>query len=359
MLTSYGWSERLQDAFSPYAAQGLVPGRIIIQQRGGYRVITEAGEVDARASGALMRETTESGRPTAGDWVALEARPGETTALVRQVLPRATAFIRKASGTRGGAQVVAANADVAFLVASLNADLNLRRLERYLATTYESGAQPVVVLTKADLAEDPDRIVAEVQAVAFDVPVLVISSKTGQGLDTVFQHLKPGQTAVLLGSSGAGKSTLLNALAGEERMDTGAIREADDRGRHTTTHRELILLPSGGLILDTPGMRELGLWEADAGVAAAFEDVEALTAACRFSDCKHGREPGCAVRAAIAAGELPEDRWRAYQKLQAELSFERRREDPKAAIENKKLWISRHKAAKAWLKQKRGGLDEG
>ncbi len=354
MLTSYGWSDRLQDDFAPFAAQGFTAGRIIVQQRGGYRVITETGEMEARASGALMKATADAGRPTAGDWVALEARPGETTALVHHLLPRATAFIRKASGPRGGSQVVAANVDVAFLVASLNGDLNLRRLERYLATTYESGAQPVIVLTKADLAPDAAERAAEVRAIAFEAPVLTISSKTGEGLEAVLAALAPGRTAVLLGSSGAGKSTLLNALAGEERMDTGAIREGDDRGRHTTTHREIVLLPSGGLILDTPGMRELGLWEAESGVAAAFEDVEAFAGACRFSDCRHGREPGCAVQAAIADGTLPEKRWLAYQKLQAELAYEHRREDPRAAIENKKLWASRHKAARAWMKQKRG-----
>ena len=358
-LNAYGWSERLQADFEPHAAAGLIPGRIVVQQRGGYRIVTPDGEVEARASGALMRETTETERPAAGDWVAVEPRPGETTALVRAVLPRRTAFIRKASGPRGGAQVVAANADVAFLVASLNADLNLRRLERYLATTYESGAEPVIVLTKADIAEDVDASVAEVEAIAFGAPVLAISSKTGQGLDAVAAHLPPGRTAVLLGSSGAGKSTLVNALAGEERMATREIREDDARGRHTTTHRELVLLPSGGLILDTPGMRELGLWNADEGVSATFEDVEALAAACRFSDCRHRSEPGCAVRAAIEAGELPPERLAAYEKLQAELAYEHRREDPRAAQENRKLWASRHKAARAWIKQKRSGPEDG
>jgi len=358
-LTAYGWNERLQTDFAPYAAEGLIPGRIVMTQRGGYRLITEAGEIEARATGQLMKAAADAERPTAGDWVAIEPRPGETTALVHHVLPRRTVFIRKASGSRGGAQVVAANVDVTLLVASLNSDLNLRRLERYLATTYESGADPVIVLTKADLAEDVAAAVAEVETIAFGAPVLAVSSKTGQGLEALFDHLTPGRTAVLLGSSGAGKSTLLNALAGEEKMDTGVIREADERGRHTTTHRELVLLPSGGLILDTPGMRELGLWEADAGVSTAFGDVEALAAQCRFGDCTHGREPGCAVRAAIQAGDLPEDRWRAYEKLQAELAFERRKEDPRAAQENRKLWISRHKSARVWMKQKRGGLEDG
>lgn len=351
MLTSYGWSERLQHDFEPHAAEGLIPGRIIVQQRGGYRLVTEAGETEARASGRLLKFSDEIARPVAGDWVAAEPR-GEL-AIVQHVLPRSSAFIRKAPGTRGGAQVVAANVDVAFLVTSLNADFNLRRLERYLATAYESGAAPVVVLTKADLAERPDEQVAAAQEISFGAPVLAVSARTGQGLDALGAHLQPGRTAVLLGMSGAGKSTLLNALAGEERMAIGDIREDDARGRHTTTHRELVLLPSGGLILDTPGMRELGLWEADTGVSAMFEDVEALSAACRFSDCGHGAEPGCAIRAAIEEGRLPAERWASYQKLQAELAYERRRTDPRAEAENRKLWASRNKAARAWIKQKR------
>lgn len=358
LLASYGWSQRLQDDFQPFAAQGLVAGRIVIQQRGGYRVVTDAGEIDARASGTLIKSLPEDQRPTAGDWVALEARPGETWALVQAVLPRATAFVRKASGPRGGAQVVAANADVAFLVASMNADLNLRRLERYLATAYESGARPVFILTKADLSPDVAATVAQVGTIAIDAPVLAISARLGQGLAAVAEHLPPGRTAVLLGSSGAGKSTLVNALAGEARMATREIREDDDRGRHTTTHRELVLLPSGGLILDTPGMRELGLWNADAGVATAFDDVEALAAQCRFSDCRHQGEPGCAIRAALEAGDLPPERLAAYDKLQAELAYEHRRDDVRAAQDNKKLWISRHKSARAWMKQKRAGPSE-
>jgi ribosome biogenesis GTPase len=359
LLTTYGWSPALQDHFAPFAAQGLVAGRIIVQQRGGYRLATEAGEIDARASGTLLKAASDTERPAAGDWVAVEPRPGETTALVRAVLPRRSAFIRKASGPRGGAQVVAANVEVALLVASMNADLNLRRLERYLATAYESGADPVVVLTKADLSDDPAAVVAEVEAIAFGVPVLAVSAKSGAGLEALRAQVAPGRTAVLLGSSGAGKSTLVNALLGEARMATADIREDDARGRHTTTRRELVLLPGGGLILDTPGMRELGLWDAEAGVSATFEAVEALAGRCRFSDCSHGGEPGCAVQAAIAAGDLPQARLAAYAKLQAELAYERRREDPRAAQENRKLWISRHKAARAWMKQKRGGPGDG
>lgn len=355
MLTDYGWSPALQEQFAALGAQGLVPGRIVVQQRGGYRVVTGDGEVDARATGALLKAAADADRPTTGDWVALEPRPGETMALVRRLLPRTSAFVRKA--VRGGAQVVAANVDVAFLVASMNADLNLRRLERYLATTHESGAQPVIVLSKSDLADDPEARVAEVRTIALDAPVLAVSARNRTGLAALAAHLPPGRTAVLLGSSGAGKSTLVNALAGQARMATGEIRADDDRGRHTTTHRELIRLPSGGLLLDTPGMRELGLWEAETGLSAAFEDVEAVAARCRFSDCAHDGEPGCAVRDAIADGTLQESRLRAYEKLQAELAHDTRRTDPQAAKDNRRVWASRHKAARAWIKEKRRGPD--
>ena len=358
MLTQYGWSDGLQRDFATYAAEGLKAGRVIVQQRGGYRLITEAGEADAKAAGRLMKSAEEMARPAVGDWVAYEPRKAPEPAFIQHVLPRATAFVRKAAGRGTHAQVVAANVDVAFLVTSLNSDLNLRRLERYLATAHESGARPVIVLTKADLAEDVAERVAEVEAIAQGAPVLAIAAKRGEGLEAVAEHLEPGKTAVLLGMSGAGKSTLLNALAGSERMSTGEIREGDERGRHTTTHRELVLLPSGGLILDTPGMRELALWEADAGVSTLFSDIETLEAECRFSDCRHEGEPGCAVRAALADGRLDAGRWASFRKLQAELAHERRKEDPRAAQENRRLWASRHKTAKAWSKAKRGFGDE-
>ncbi len=351
MITAYGWSDALARDFEPYAAEGLVPGRVIVQQRGGYRLITERGEVEARAAAQLMKEAGETEAPAAGDWVAAEIVGDE--ALIRRVLPRSTAFVRRASGPRGGAQVVAANADVAFLVTSMNADFSLRRLERYLATAHESGAEPVVVLTKADLSDRVEAHLEEARSVALDAPVLAVSARTGLGLDGLAVHLPPGRTAVLLGTSGAGKSTLVNALAGQERMDTGEIREDDARGRHTTTHRELVLLPGGGLILDTPGMRELGLWQSEAGLAVAFADIEALAAECRFRDCGHGSEPGCAVRAAIEQGRLDEARLLSHQKLQGELAFERRREDPRAEQANRKLWATKTKAARVHIRAKR------
>jgi ribosome biogenesis GTPase len=269
------------------------------------------------------------------------------------VLPRRTAFVRKAAFTTADQQVVAANVDVALLVASMNGDLNARRLERYLATAWQSGAAPVVVLTKADLARDPEAAIAEAESVAFGAPVLVVSAVTGEGLDDLAAQLKPAQTAVLVGSSGVGKSSLVNALAGEALMTVAAIREDDAKGRHTTTHRELIRLPSGALILDTPGMRELGLIDADEGLSTTFEDVEALAGQCRFSDCGHTNEPGCAIQSALETGVLDPGRWTSFQKLQRELAHQQRKEDHLAREAHRRKWIGVHKAARAHMKAKR------
>ncbi|HLZ74670.1 ribosome small subunit-dependent GTPase A [Phenylobacterium sp.] len=359
LLSSYGWSPALQHDFEPYAARGLVPARVIVQQRNLYRLVTDAGETEGRISGLFRHEAAAAfdlgAYPVTGDWVAVELK-GDA-AVIAQVLPRATAFTRMAAGTAKDRQVVAANVDMALLAASLNADLNLRRLERYLATAYESGAAPVILLTKADACDDPEPLIAQVEAIAFGVPVLSVSVRTGQGLDALSALLAPGKTAVLLGSSGVGKSTLVNALAGVEKMATKAIREDDAHGRHTTTHRELILLPSGALILDTPGMRELALWDAEAGLAAAFAEttvqIEEIAQGCRFRDCAHDREPGCAVRAALADGTLDPDRWQSFQKLQRELAHAERKEDPLAAQAERKRWAAVHKSARAWTKTKR------
>ena len=355
MLSTYGWSDALQQDFAPFAAQGLAPARVTVQQRGRFRLITEGGEIESRISGRFAHEAAEGDYPVTGDWVAVELKAD--VAVIQHVLPRTTVFTRKSAGPSGAVQVVAANVDVALLAASLNADLNLRRLERYLATAYESGARPVIVLTKSDACEDVETLVADVEAIAFGVPVIACSAATGQGLPDLSTHLLPGKTAVLLGSSGVGKSTLVNALAGAELMVTQAIREDDDAGRHTTTHRELILLPSGALILDTPGMRELALWEADTGVEAAFADlsaeVERIAEDCKFRDCSHVREPGCAVQAALGDGTLDADRWRSFQKLQRELAHEHRKVDPRARAESRKAWIAQLKAGKARMKAKR------
>lgn len=359
-LSSYGWSETLQNDFAPFAAQGLAPARVIVQQRNLYRLVTDTGEIEGRISGRFAHEAAAlhedgGGYPVTGDWVAVELK-GDA-AVIAHVLPRKTAFTRMAAGTAKDMQVVAANVDMALLAASLNADLNLRRLERYLATTYESGAAPVFLLTKADACDEVDALVASVEEIAFGAPVLAVSVRTGQGLEALSALLAPGKTAVLLGSSGVGKSTLVNALAGTERMATKEIREDDAHGRHTTTHRELILLPSGALILDTPGMRELALWDSEAGVAAAFAEttaqVDELADGCRFRDCAHDREPGCAVQAALADGTLDAERWRSFQKLRREVAHTVRKEDPLAAAAERKRWIALHKSGRARTRAKR------
>jgi ribosome biogenesis GTPase len=355
LLITYGWSRGLQRDFEPFAAKGLVPGRVIVQQRGLYRLATEAGEVEARLSGRFRHDAAEGGHPVAGDWVAAQA--GDGAALIHGLLPRRSAFVRRQAGTAEGLQVVAANVEVALIALSLNGDLNLNRLERYLAATYESGAQPVVVLTKADACADVPGALAAVYRVAGDAPVLAVSAVSGQGLRELEGQLEPRRTAVLLGSSGVGKSTLLNALAGRQAMATAAIRTSDDKGRHTTTHRELIVLPSGALILDTPGMRELGLVDAEAGVAKAFEgvaaEVEALAEGCRFKDCAHGEEPGCAVREALAEGRLDPARFENWGKLQREEAHARAKDDPAFRKARQREWIAVLKSARAHIKDKR------
>ncbi len=351
MLEQFGWSDALQHQFAAFAAEGLIPARVIVQHRGHYEIATEIGELSATMAGKLARDAEDGGYPVTGDWVAVLARPAEGSATIQHVLPRSSTFTRRASGpgaARG--QVVAVNVDVALLAASMNADLNARRIERYLATAWESGAEPVVVLTKADMCPDAEARMAEIEAVAMGVPVLAVSAVTGAGLDALRAYLKPGRTAVLLGSSGVGKSTLVNALAGREQMATQGIREDDARGRHTTSHRELVLLPSGALILDTPGMRELGLWDAGDGMSAAFADIEALAAQCHFRDCSHAAEPGCAIVEALASGALDASRWRAYGKLQRELEFEHGKEDPRANAESRKVRIRRNKMHRAEMK---------
>jgi ribosome biogenesis GTPase len=354
LIQSYGWSDALQRDFEPHAARGFIPGRILVQQRGLYDIATDEGELAAQISGRLAHEAEGGGYPAVGDWVAAAPRPGERAAVIHAVLPRRTAFVRKAAHSVATEQVVAANVDVALLVASMNADFNARRLERYLATAWQSGASPVVVLTKSDLAGDPEAQVAEAEGVAFGAPVLAVSAVTGAGLDALAELLKPGQTAVLVGSSGVGKSSLVNALAGEDLMATAAIREADAHGRHTTTHRELVRLPSGALILDTPGMRELGLLDAEGGLSTTFEDIEALAETCRFADCGHTNEPGCAVRSALDAGALDPGRWKSFRKLQRELEHVALQSDPLAREARRRKWITIHKAAREHMKAKRG-----
>ena len=318
-LPQLGWSDQLEDEFAVHAAQGLVPGRVAVQHRGAYGVYTEAGEASAEVAGRLRHEAAGTGElPAAGDWVALEQPPGAVRGVIHALLPRRTKLSRNVAWAETDEQVIGANVDVVFVLTALTGDLSLRRLERYLTTIWESGAEPAVALTKADLCDDVVSALVAAESVAIGVPVHVVSSVTGLGVDEVRAYANGSRTIAFLGSSGVGKSTLLNRLLGEEVQTVQEVR-SDGRGRHTTSRRELVLLPGGGLVLDTPGMRELQLWDADAGIDAAFEDVEQFALACRFSDCRHEREPGCAVLAAVDEGTLELDRLRSWRKLQREL----------------------------------------
>jgi ribosome biogenesis GTPase / thiamine phosphate phosphatase len=346
-IASLGWGEALAETFQEHADAGLRPGRVAIQHRGAYVLLSEEGEVWANVSGRLRHAADSTAElPAVGDWVAYDLPAGAERAAVHAILPRRSAFRRKQAGFETAEQVVAANVDVLFLVTSLNQDLNVRRIERYMTLAWESGADPVVVLTKADLCPDVEPALALVESVTFGVPVHVTSAPTGAGFDDVRAHLDGGRTGAAVGSSGVGKSTLINGLCGEERLATREIRD-DGRGRHTTTHRELIVLPGAGCVIDTPGMRELQLWDSAEGLERAFEDVDAVIAECRFSDCAHDTEPDCAVQAALADGSLDSERFQSYQKLQRELHYLEIRHDARARSEARKRWRAVNKEARA------------
>ncbi len=322
-----------------------MPGRVVAGHTSLLRVRTDEGEALAAVAGSLRhRARAPEDRPAVGDWVALRPPGHGHRAVVQAVLPRRTAFVRRAAGRKDVAQVLAANVDAVFLVMGLDRDFSLRRIERALVLTWESGAVPVVLLNKADLCDDVPARRAEVEAVAPGVPVRAIAAKPGEGLDALIPWLVPGQTVALLGSSGVGKSTIVNRLLGREKQKTQEVLEADQRGRHTTTHRELVVLPGGALLLDTPGLREIQLWSDETGLQAAFEDVQDLAAGCRFTDCRHGAEPGCAVRAAVEEGRLDAARLDSFRKLRAELRALEIREDPLKRREERARWKAIHKS---------------
>ena len=364
-LSALGWDDGYEASFAAHRATGRVPARVVAVHKETSIVRTSEGDRPAIVTGRFRFDAlAPSEYPAVGDWVALDGLGDGhegSPAVIAAVLPRRSAIRRSAADAsrRGGGrlvdeQVIVANVDVAFLVAGLDGDLNLRRIERYLAVAWSSGVSPVHVLNKADVADDLEGRRLAVEALGPGVPIVAISARDGTGLEALDRWLAPGRTAVVLGSSGVGKSTLLNALLGEARQATQEVREDDSRGRHTTTHRELFRLPSGALLIDTPGIRSLEVVGADEGVGQTFEEIDELAAMCRFSDCRHDGEPGCAVRAAIEAGSLDPGRLAAWRKLDREAAHDARRSDPLAAAENRRKWKAIHKAVGRHMDHKYG-----
>jgi ribosome biogenesis GTPase len=352
-LEALGWRARFAEAFEPLRGEGIEPARVSLEHTHIYRVMAGSGEHLARVAGRL-RHSAE-GRadfPAVGDWVVLEQPASGGDARIRAVLPRFSQFARRAAGNPTEKQVVAANIDVVFLVSGLDRDFNPRRIERYLVTAWDSGASPVIVLNKTDLVDDPDAYIRDVEALAAGVPVVAVSAKRPDSLRALRDYVGEGRTAALLGMSGVGKSSIANGLIGQEVLRTREVRERDSRGRHTTTGRQLVPLPGGGILIDTPGMRELQLWDTGESVAGAFADIDALAEGCRFRDCRHAAEPGCAVIAAVAEGTLADARLESFRKLQAEQAHQATQQDERARLEVKRRWKVLTKAAEKRIKEK-------
>jgi ribosome biogenesis GTPase / thiamine phosphate phosphatase len=322
-LQELGWSPFFAAAFERLAEPGCRPARVAVQIISGkYLLYCDEGEVQGEVAGRLQYLASgPQDLPAVGDWVVTRTVPSERRAVIVDLLPRRSKFSRRAAGKRAEEQVVAANVDVVFLVQALDSTLNLRRLERYLVVASDSGARPVVLLNKSDLCQNLADVRTEVERVAAGAPVHILAARRGEGVEAINGYLPEGVTGAVLGSSGVGKSTIINRLLGSDRLPTQEVREFDDRGRHTTTRRELVILPGRGLLIDTPGIRELQLLGGTEGLEAAFEDVEGLVLECRFRDCRHEEEPGCAVRQALVDGRLPLERFASYQKLLREIAF--------------------------------------
>lgn len=353
-LAALGFSPFFERQITPGDGGAPIPARIAAEHRGAYEVWSEQGAGPAQIAGRLRLELEQAGLPGVGDWVILKDVPGpDRTSIIDGMLERRTVFTRGAAGREARAQVVAANVDQVFAVCGLDADFNVRRIERYLARIWASGATPAVILNKADICDDVRARVSEVEAQCPGVPTYVTSALCSDGVAAVRNCIQPGMTVALVGSSGAGKSTLVNALLGEERMPTGEVRARDGRGQHVTTHRQLVVLPGGGLLLDTPGMRELELVDDD-GLDAVFVDIAALARQCRFRDCRHGDEPGCAVRQAVDAGSLAVDRLEHYRKLEREAHAYELRHDERLRRQGERVWGQLHDEA-ARLRLWKGG----
>jgi ribosome biogenesis GTPase len=353
-LKTLGWRAHFENAFAAYHDQGVEPARVALEYQGQYRVFAAGDELMAEVTGRVRYQAaTRADFPAVGDWVVIQKVPNEKKALIQAVLPRASKFSRKAPGETTEEQIVATNIDTIFLVQGLDNNYNLRRIERYLLMAFESGARPVIILSKADLCDDLDARLGEVEQVAIGTPVHAISAKTGTGLEPLNDYLGEGLTVAFLGSSGVGKSTLINRLLGNERQKTRDVRAEDSKGRHTTVHRELIVLPSGGLLIDTPGMRELQLWDVDEGLGDTFADVETFARDCYFTDCGHNSEPDCAVKGAIADGMLAAERLESFKKMKREKEHLAARTDIKMQMSRKEKIKKIHKAYNR-MKPRRG-----
>jgi ribosome biogenesis GTPase len=348
-LAELGWNSEFDEHFRALNLDDCRPGRVAREDRKHYLVFTEEGELLADVSGKLRHVVASRGElPAVGDWVAVAPRAAEGRGTIHAVLLRTGCFVRKEAGVVTEEQVLAANVDTAFLVMGLDDNFNVRRIERYLTLAWESGASPVVVLNKADVCADVQQRIREVEVSTAGVPVLAVSALEAEGMEAFQPYLEAGKTVVFLGSSGVGKSTIINQLIGEERMKVGEVRADDSRGRHTTTQRELHQLPGGALVIDTPGMRELQLWGTEDGLERAFADVESLADACRFRDCGHTQEPGCAVQVAIAAGKLEPGRLTSYNKLKRELAHLALQKDDQA---RRRVQRERGKMINTYLKE--------
>lgn len=351
-LDRLGWNHSFAKNFASYQGQGYLAARVALEHKNAYILYSEVGELSAKITGKLRyRASGLQDFPAVGDWVVISTHD-EKTATIHRVLPRKSKFSRKMAGAETEEQVVATNVDTVFLVSGLDGDFNLRRIERYLVMTWDSGANPVIILNKADLCEDVEQQIWDVEEIAPLVPIVTLSAISNQGLDALTDYLQPGQTVALLGSSGVGKSTIANQLIGTSVQKVQTVRQGDDRGRHTTTNRQLLPLPSGAMLIDTPGMREIQIWAGDEGLQDAFGDIETLARRCHFRDCQHDREPGCAVRQALADGTLHKKRFSSYQKLQKELHYLSVRQDKKAALVEKEKWKQIHKAIRNHYKFK-------